>query len=192
MGRSEADYLSESGSLMQEDRWEVVRALMEEAIAEFPESPELRLRYAQSLLPFPDSQAAIAGRRAISLSGEDPSLLVRCASLMISLECLKEAKECLERAAPHVDEAFPLMGEMCGLIGTLAVEAGNMDVAAQQLRLAFEIDPHDHGNAYRYARFLVEQEDDSKALDVIALALEQGTPDREALLELREWLLACD
>jgi tetratricopeptide (TPR) repeat protein len=160
---------------------------MQQALARFPDDPEFCLRYATVIFEEMPAESVEYARRAVTSSEADPALLTRAGLLLYRHGQIEDAGRCARWVASHeVDENFPLIADFFYLIGLLAIERSRLDVAEEYLRLAFKAEPEGEDRAYRLAVLLADQGRLSEASDVVARGLEQGTPDREQLLQLRD------
>lgn len=178
-----------SHRLLKERRDQENLALLEGAVARFPEDPEVRLLYASALVPFRPQDAPAEIEVAVELASEDPWQLKRAASLMYYLSEFTASKTYLTRAAEHAGDDAVLAGEIANLAAKLAVVAGEDAMAGELFELAVSTDPHDEWFVRDLASFLAEHGRVAEALEVIELGLGRVT-DSARLEALKRHLSA--
>ena len=131
--------------------------LLEKAVQEFPDNAEIRLLYATVLLEFRPDDVASEAIKAVERAPENPSILVRAGSLLLSRGDREGARSCVARANELASPDFALMGGLASLNGLLAAFAGEDDLAEERLRVAVEKDPGNQSFAGDLAVFLAER-----------------------------------
>lgn len=125
-------------------------------------------------------------RRAAALAGDDPGMLVRCATMMVGLGGVDEIEAWVARANAAAARDFALDNELVHLNGCVHWARGEYDEAETLLRTAFFADPTSV-DGYPLAQTYVELGSHDQALAIVEEALRRGGR-HPGLLELREWL----
>ena len=158
---------------------------LERAVKQFPEDPEIRWLYAVILLAFRPEDVAVQAAKAVALAPDDPSILVRVASLLFNRGEVEEARSCAVRANDLAQPDFIFLPELVNLNGCLAAADGDDDVAEEELRAALESEPSSSPFAVDLAQFLARRDRQADAVSVIDEALAH-VKDGDALKRLRE------
>lgn len=172
--------------LVIEGRYEEAEPLIREALARFPDDPELTLELGATILPDDAREAAALLRRAVELRPEHPFVLTRAATCMFGIEQYETAEEYTHRALACAPDDFVLRPDLDLLLGRLAARRGDDEVAVRLLRRAFDADPADESKALMLAGLLEERDSIEDALDVVTRALEHN--DTESLRHWQRWL----
>lgn len=130
--------------------------LLSKAVPRFPDDPEIRLLYATILLEFRPDDVASEANRAVELAPDNPLILVRAGSLLLSRD-RQAARSCVSRANELVQPDFALMASLDNLNGSLAAFAGEDDLAEDKLRSAVDREPHNEPFVRNLAVFLAER-----------------------------------
>jgi tetratricopeptide (TPR) repeat protein len=162
---------------------------LEEAVRQFPHSPELRLLKATVLLSLRPADVAAEAAKAAELGWNDPGTLVRAGHLLISNGDLEGARSCAARASEVAQTDFVLRAGLRSLNGLIAAREGKDDLAEECLRLAMEEDPVYSSFAVDLAKFLAARGRQDEALELIDEALQLAT-DKNGLEELRDRIRA--
>jgi tetratricopeptide (TPR) repeat protein len=151
--------------------------LLSRAVDRYPEDPEIRLLYGISLIPSRPHDAPWQLATAIKLDPDDPSRLVRAASMLYYLGEIEAARSYAARAAQLAPADFPLLPDLTNLGGNLAAGREDYALAEEALKTAAELCPGRPDFAYDLAKFLARQGRGSDAVKVIEQATAQlGRP----------------
>lgn len=178
-----------SGQLLFEDRNQENLEFLEEALRLHPDSAEIQLLYATTLLMFRPEDVASEVVKAVGLAPDDPTILVRAAHLMRGRGEPEIALFYTRRARELVGPDFILEGEILNLEGIYAAFDKEYDFAEERLRYAVELDPDFESYAEDLARFLAARGRLVEALGVVDRALPQ-VKTKIYLENLREKLVA--
>lgn len=130
---------------------------LEQAIARFPEDPELRLLCATVLLAIRPDDVAAEASKAAELAPDDPGTLVRAGHLLLGGRDREAAQFCAARAEQLANPDFALMAGLDNLNGLLAAFAGEDDIAEEKLRSAVAREPDHEPFIRKLAVFLAER-----------------------------------
>jgi Flp pilus assembly protein TadD len=169
--RAPGEVVQQAYRLLRERRDEQNLLLLERAVDQFPEDPEIRLLFATALLPFRPEESPLRAAEAIDLDPDHPGRLTRAARLMFYLGEVEEARSYGARAAQLAPPDFHLAPDLVNLGGLLAALDGDDVLAEEALRAAVEAEPDDEAFARDLAGFLAKHGRRSEALGVIDRAL---------------------
>jgi tetratricopeptide (TPR) repeat protein len=188
-------------ALMDAGKYHEYERAAAEMVAEHPGDAYAHLHHGAALwLVGRGGEARAELVAAVAQSDDDPEVLTRAASTLLSLGEFELAQEYVTRAGSLVQlSRFALGAELVHLAGCLAVEQGDYDRARQLLTAAFEVGPAERGHA-RYAkvlaRFLATQGDADEARAVVERAFADHPDDTELIamrtapgLDDTSWLL---
>lgn len=165
--------------LGDEDRGQEARALLDEALERHPDEVEVVLLAGIAQIPVAPDEAAVLARRAVALAPESPSVLLRAASVLLSLGHLDEARRHCAMAMKIVPDHFPAVYDLSFLAGRIAVLDGNVEAAEQLLTPPFEEQPEVDGHGRELARLLESQNRWPEALNVAEATLKHHPTDSE-------------
>jgi Flp pilus assembly protein TadD len=191
VGREEeerAEAVERGRRLLSEERYRENLEFLEEARRQFPDVAEIQLLYASMLLEFRPEDVAVEAAKAVELGPEDPTILVRAASLLLNRGQLEEARPIVKRARALVGPDFLLEGGLVNLEGVIAAIDKEYDLAEEKLRLAVELDPDFESFAGDLAKLLRIRSRPAEAVEVIDQALPQ-VEKKERLERLRKELV---
>jgi Flp pilus assembly protein TadD len=181
--------ISHAGRLLSERRDQENLEFLEEAVQQFPDSAEIQLLYATALLADRPDAVASEVEKAVDLTPNDPTILVRAASLMLNRGETEATRSYTERARQLAEPDFVLEGGLARLEGVLAAYENNYELAEKKLRFAVEADPEFYTFARDLARVLLEARgQQAEAVEVIDQALPR-VKKKEPLERLRSELL---
>lgn len=175
--------LERSRALSGADRNLENLALLRDALEEYPGESEVALRAAAAYYGEENDEAERLVRRAVTLSPEDPAVLLRAASMMLDLGRTDDALALSKEAGNYADHDFPLVFDLAHLGGRIALVCEEHEIAEPLLRVAFDNQPESFGHGRFLAMLLEAQERDEEALEVVEEALRHRPDDRD--LELR-------
>jgi Tfp pilus assembly protein PilF len=141
--------------------------LLERAVKQFPDDPEIRLLYATILLEFRPDEVASQASRAVDLASDNPRILVRAAHLLFSRGEVEAARLCADRANDLAQPGFVLMADLVNLNGLLAMCDEEYGLAEERLRAAVESQPDNGSFAVDLARFLATRDRHAEANEVL-------------------------
>ena len=180
--------IERSKALLDAERHEENEALMRAAVERYPEDADLAIFAAIAALARDPEGAKTRVRRAAALAPEDPGVLTRCASLMVSLDEFDDAENYAHRAFRSAPEDFVLMTDLVYLLGRVAFARGDHARAEKLLTVAFEEEPNAIGHGAWLAQLRRAMGKPTDALEVIDLALGHR-PSDQALHSLRNDIL---
>lgn len=180
--------ISHAGRLLSERRDHENLEFLEEAIQRFPDNAEIRLLYATALLASQPDEVASEVVKAVDLSPNDPTILVRAASLMLNRDETEAARSYAERARELAEPNFVLEGGLARLEGIFASFDNNYELAEKKLRFAVKTDPEFYTFVRDLARVLQARGRQAEAIEVIDQALPR-VKKKENLERLRRELL---
>lgn len=178
----------ESRRLVTEERWSENEELLQREIEGFPNDPELHLRLAVALSVGNPEESKGLLRKAVELSGNDPQLLTRAASLAFDHQEIEDARTWTKRALELAPPDFALTGPLIHSAGKLAWLKGNLELAERYLIGSFEEAPEVIGHAEVLAAFHSALGRKAKALRVIDEAT-RVRGDVRGLKEARDRIL---
>jgi Flp pilus assembly protein TadD len=158
--------------------------LLERAVRQFPDDPEIRLLYATTLLEYRVDDVASEACKAAELAPDNPRILVRAAHLMLDRGDVDSARAAAIRADALAQPDFVLMADLINLKGLLAAIDGEDHLAEENLRSALGRQPSNGPFAIDLARHLVSKGRREEAVEVIDQAL-MSTDKRENLERVR-------
>lgn len=162
---------------------------LDEAVRQFPQSPELRLLKATVLLSLRPDDVSAEAAKAAELAPQDPGTLVRAGHLLIANGDVGRARSCAARASEMAQPDFVLMSGLRSLNGRIAARDGKDDLAEECLRLAMSEDPTYSNFAVNLAKFLAARGRQEEALEVIDEALQVAT-EKNDLEQLRDRIMS--
>lgn len=157
--------------LLREDRHQENLEFLEDARRQFPGEAEIQLLYGTTLLAIRPDDVAVEVRKAAELAPDDPSILVRAASLMLDRGHPDAARSYTKRAREVAEPGFGLEGGLANLEGVFAGFDKEYERAEERLRLAVEIDPEFDRFARDLALLLKARGRRKEALEVVDRAL---------------------
>ncbi len=140
-------------------------------------SAEDHIRSASAKLAAAEDDAQAELELAVAAAGEDPSVLVRAATLSFDNDHPQAARDWLARAAPMVTPDFAYLPWVTALAARLALLDGDAELGLDGLRAAFESLPGAPGFGDVLARELLRRGLEGEARDVVARALAAGAED---------------
>lgn len=149
----------------------------EDAVARFPDDPELRLVYGTSLLVTQPEEAARQVARAASLAPDDPVLLTRGAGILLSAGYTEEAQSYVGHALDLTPDGFVLEADLINLSGCILALHGEAALAEEALREAIALEPSNGPFVRDLARFLVQRGRLNEALEEVDRALGAASDD---------------
>jgi tetratricopeptide (TPR) repeat protein len=164
---SASEALAEAVRLLSEGTSEERAAFTEDAIAKFPQDPDLRYHYALSLIGSEPERAKAELLRAAGLDDtDDPVRLARAADLLLDLHDRDSAGALAERAAGK-ETNLPTANLLRRVRGVVAVHDRDYTLAERELRAAHESDPADEFAAKDLGWALVRMNRFKDALSVV-------------------------
>jgi tetratricopeptide (TPR) repeat protein len=139
----------------------------ENAVAKFPQDPDLRYHYALSLRGSEPERARTELLRAVELDDtDDPVRLARAANLLLDLDDRASAGALAERAAGR-ETNLPTANLLRRVRGVIAVHERDYTLAESELRAAHDSDPADEFAAKDFGWALVRMNRFDDALAVV-------------------------
>lgn len=175
--------------LLAKGRRQEAYAFLERAVHRFPDDPDVRMHYADSLLAVRPQDAIPEITKAIELGPDEPIRLTRAAGILFKMGQVETARSYATRAKDLASPDFLFMPYLVNLDSHFAALEGKDDVAEEGFRLAVEQEPDGETFAVDLAKFLSDRDRQEEALAVIDQALPR-TPRKEPLERLRSELLA--
>lgn len=165
--------------LREEGRTDEAAALVEEAVARFPDEPLAHLAQARYLREVDAEASREHIDEAVALAPDDPATLVRAAALLLALGELDEAATLVERAAPADADDFPDR-DMGLLVEALLARIEHDDEEAERLaREAAAARPDREVHARVLAEILIDHDRLLEALEVVRGALAEHPGERK-------------
>lgn len=134
------------------------RAYLAEAVDRFPDSAEIRLLYASTLLAIRPENGVREVRTAIELDPDEPNRLARAADLMFSMARSDESREYASRARELGGSDFLFSPELTRLEADFALQDGDEEAAEKGYRRAVELEPENEALAADLAKFLARRQ----------------------------------
>ena len=147
--------------------------LLEKAVQQFQDDPEIRLLYATILLKFRPDDVASQASKAVDLAPDNPRILVRAGHLMFNRGAVEAARSCAARADELAQPGFVLMSDLANLHGLLDAFDKEYDLAEENFRSAVEGQPDNASFAVDLAKFLAARARPAEAIEVLDRALER-------------------
>jgi len=163
---------------------EEAQQFLSDAVRRFPDSAEIRILYASTLLTVRPEDGAREVMAAIELDPDEPNRLARAADLLFSLAHFDESREYAFRARALGGSDFLFSPELTRLEADFALRDGDEDAAERGYRRAIELEPDDEALATHLAKFLVERERQGDAMEVVEGAL-QTAKSKDDLTRMR-------
>jgi tetratricopeptide (TPR) repeat protein len=177
-----------SGQLSGEERHQENLKFLEGATRLYPDSAELQLLYARTLLEFQPDDVASEVVKAVGLAPDDPTILTRAAHLMLSEGEPGIARFYTQRARELAGSNFIFEGGIANLEGHFAAIDKEYGRAEERFRFAVEVDPDFESFSRNLARLLAIRGRLEEAVEVVDQALPQVKTKRY-LEEFRERLM---
>lgn len=152
--------------------------MLERAVTDYPDDPEIRLLYGTILVMFRPDDAPWELATAIKLDPNHPGRLTRAASMLFRLGQVDAAQSYVARASQLAPQDFPLAADLLNLGGKIAALREEDDLADESLRSAVHLAPQRPEFALDLAQFLAEHDRRVEAAEVAKRTLASMAPDR--------------
>lgn len=182
--RERAAVVARGRQLFADDDDQATLEFLDDAVARFPEEPEIWVLLASASLQVRPETVASSATKAVELGADDPSIQVRAGHLLLGRGEIDAARGCAKRARELAQADFVLMAGLEGLEGKLASLDGEYDLAEELLRSAVDREPEYSTYPVDLARFLCNRDRTPEALAVIDESL-QRVRDKDDLERMR-------